>query len=421
MMTGTNVFRFSLPLLLIVSLAACAAHPAQPELAPTSRDLDGDRILVTLQTRTPVGVTALSPSGRLDYQPQSAQQLRAGHMQAARELASAFDLHLEEDWPIPALEVHCFVFRLANGEKRKQLVARLQEHPHVESVQALQFFHGEGSAVHGDLLDDPLADSLADSLANPLADPLANWDEKLNERLLAAHRNTTGKSVTIAVIDAGVDTAHEDLDGASLRTVDFVDGRIDSTAETHGTAVVGLLAARAGNGIGIRGYAPDARILLIRACWEPKPDRETAICNSFTLAKALSLALESQADIVNLSISGPRDPLLERLAGELVRRGQLLIAAGTGNGTFPASVPQSILASRHAISPHSTGPALTLLPGNRYGLRNGTSITTARVAGAAALVMELRPDVSAAEFEQLLSPQSEKDLAPLLDVARLLD
>ncbi|MBW3568073.1 MAG: S8 family serine peptidase, partial [Proteobacteria bacterium] len=291
----------------------------------TSRDLDEDRILVTLHADNPLGTVALSPSGRLGYHTASAGDIRAGFVRTAQQLASAHDLHLEEDWPIPSLQVHCFVFRVADLRERRHVVAQLREHPEVESVQALQFFHGEGSG-------DP--------------DPLVGWNAELDAGLQMAHRNSTGKSVSIAVIDAGIDTAHEDLEGSELDVIDLVDGRQDVPAEAHGTAVVGLIAARPENGVGIRGYAPGSRISLMRACWEPGTTRESAVCNSFTLAKALSLVLESDADIVNLSISGPRDPLLERLAAEIVSRGQILVAAGTGTETFPGSVPGSVLAVR---------------------------------------------------------------------------
>ncbi|HEX6930460.1 MAG TPA: S8 family serine peptidase, partial [Gammaproteobacteria bacterium] len=301
----------------------------------------------------------------------------------------------------------CFVFRLKHPEQQAALVASLDERSDIESVQALQFFHGKGNAPPG--RGARSADITDDSAGN---DPLANWNEALNRNLLAAHRSATGKSVTVAIIDTGVDTGHEDLRGAALTAMDFVDGKAVVPPETHGTAIVGLLAARPDNGVGIRGYAPDARILLLRACWETDaPDEsasgDAAVCNSFTLAKALSFALASDAGIVSLSISGPRDPLLERLAGKLVQDNRLLVVAGESSAHFPASVDNSIVAAMQPATLHSTGPALTLLPDDRYGLREGTSITTARVAGVAALMKELDPELSAGEFRQRLQPDAD--------------
>lgn len=392
----SKIARFLFLVAVAVSLTACAAHPPRVGTDATSRDLDEDRILVTLQSGKPLGTAALSPSGRLGYHGASAEQVRAGFVRTAQQLARAYDLQLEEDWPIPSLQVHCFVFRAAGLEDRRRVVAQLRERADVESAQALQFFHGEASAS---------------------TDPLAAWNAELDENLQAAHRNATGKSVSIAVIDAGIDIAHEDLEGSALNAIDLVDGRLVVPAEAHGTAVVGLIAARPENGIGIRGYAPASRVSLFRACWEPKTATETAVCNSFTLAKALSLVLESDADIVNLSISGPRDPLLERLAAKIVSRGQILVAAGTGTETFPGSVPGSVLATRLT----EAHPTLTLLPGNRYGMRNGTSITSARLAGIAALILELAPGISSGELERLLLPREHSGTSVVLDVARLLN
>lgn len=388
-----------------LALAACANSPVDTAIQPASRDRGNDRLLVTLHTAMPSGIASLSPSGRLDYQQPGRHQVRAAQIQAAQLLADTYELQIEDEWEIPSLEVYCFVFRLPGAGNKQQLMAELRQHPEVESVQSLHYFHGQSAS------------------AVPYApDPLANWNTSLLERLTSIHRQATGDSVSIAVIDAGVDMAHEDLAGAPMHVIDFVDGsRTGVPPEAHGTAVVGLLSARVANGVGIRGYAPDAEILLIRACWEPGSNKDGTICNSFTLAKALSLAIESGADIVNLSISGPRDPLLERLAGKLVQRGQIVVAAGTGDATFPGSVAGSILATRYTDVADASPAALTLLPGNRYGMRNGTSIAAARVTGVIALARQLMPELTAKEFEDLLAHPPEPMTSPVIHtLARLL-
>lgn len=393
--------RLQLPLqvALLLALAGCAAPGEMFIPAATSRDLDNDRVLVTVDAGPGRPVTTLSPSGRLDYQPSPPEQVRERHLQTARQLAERFSLELEEDWPIPALDVHCFVFRVSGSEhERARVLADLRAHPKIDSVQPLQFFEGE----------------LAGNVADP-GDPLADWNSELHERLRRVHRKTTGDSVKLAVIDAGVDVDHEDLAGGRITTVDLVDGRRDPPAEVHGTAVVGVLAARPGNGVGIRGIAPGAEVLLLRACWAAQAGGDRTICNSFTLARALSLALEAGAHIVNLSISGPRDPLLERLAAELVRRGLVIVAAGEDREAFPGSITDSVLAVEHA-PPSVAGPSLTLLPDNRYGMRNGTSISAARITGVAALLRQLVPGLSAGELQALLASPT----TATIDIAGLL-
>lgn len=385
------MIRAAFLLLLLALLQGCAMSRTLPPPSATARDVGNDRILVTLRIAPPPGAAALSPSGRLDYRPPSAAAMREVQLDKARDIAAALDLELEEDWPVPALDVHCFVFRMSAAGDREELLRRLSGNDDIESVQPLQFFETRNATTR---------------------DPLGAWNLASGVPLAALHERATGANVTIAVIDAGLDAGHEDLRGAEIRFVDFVDGLAVPPAEAHGTAVVGLLAARPGNGIGIRGYAPGADILHIRACWETDAARETAICNSFTLAKAMSLALRFGADVVNMSISGPRDPLLERLGAKIAERDALLIAAGNGADTFPASVDGSVVAVRD-LPLFPVRGTLTLLPGDRYGVRDGSSMTTARLAGVAALLRELHPGISAPAFIRLLANGALRNTAGL--------
>jgi subtilisin family serine protease len=121
--------------------------------------------------------------------------------------------------------------------------------------------------------------------------------------------------VTVAIIDTGVDVGHPDLDRHTISQRNFVntDSR-EFKLDRHGTEVAGVIGAVADNGVGIVGIAPDARLLALKACWQPSAGASRAVCNSFTLAQALEATIVAHADIVNLSLAGPPDPLLARLA-----------------------------------------------------------------------------------------------------------
>jgi len=77
-----------------------------------------------------------------------------------------------------------------------------------------------------------------------------------------AWKASKGRGATIAIVDTGVDLEHPDLRPRLVDGIDLVDGdRRPDDANGHGTHVAGIAAAATGNGIGIAGTAPSARIM----------------------------------------------------------------------------------------------------------------------------------------------------------------
>src|SRR5690606_15521474 len=127
---------------------------------------------------------------------------------------------------------------------------------------------------------------------------------------------------------------------------------------------------------GMVGIAPDSKMELYVACWAEQ-GVFGAVCDSFTLAKALDTLLDDPADILNMSLVGPYDPLLARLLKELERSGVIIVAAQPSqerkaNG-FPASFGGVIgvdssdgrpAGSRH-ISTASSPPQGVYAPGEQ--------------------------------------------------------
>jgi len=214
--------------------------------------------------------------------------------------------------------------------------------------------------------------------------------------------------VRVAVIDTGVDTQHPDLAGQLTEAINFVSGDPALVpAEFHGTAVVGLIAARTGNGIGIHGLAPDAEVFALRACWEPH--YAYGLCSTDTLARALDHAIEIRARIVNLSLAGPDDPLLARLVERAIELGAVVFGA-TGDDpdqTFPASIPGVIAVQQGTGGAPASGGAvlgvaglqlLSTVPGGRYDFVSGPSFATAHMSGVAAVLLELEPGLHTADL-----------------------
>src|SRR6185437_4991316 len=170
------------------------------------------------------------------------------------------------------------------------------------------------------------------------------------------------------------------------------------------------------------GVAPKSRLIALKACWPLHRDAAEAACNSFTLAQALQAAITARADIVNLSLAGPPDPLLERLIDYGMRRGIIFVgavpAAGDGlAGTFPTDIP-GVLAvqsaedaptgSRDLLAPGQG--ILTLVPGGHYDFASGSSLATAEVTGIVALLLADGRRLPAARVERILS-RSSRELA----------
>jgi hypothetical protein len=324
---------------------------------------------------------------------------RDARRRVARSLARAHGLRLLDDWPMPALGLDCFVMEAPSADLRAQLLAQLAADPQVESVEPMQAFRvlATGRAGGGD----------------PLAAPqpaMSDW------HLRELHKLATGRLVTVAVLDTGVDATHPDLRGQPLQTRNFIDG--DAYAgETHGTAVAGIIAARADDGIGIAGIAPGVRLLGLRAC--SQLSRGGAACSSFSLAKALQFALEAKTQVFNLSLTGPRDRLLGRLLDVALARGISVVGAvdvQAADGGFPASHPGVLAVAglqRSQALPSGTLPSGVLRapdrgipaprPGGGWDLVSGTSFAAAQVSGLVALLRELSPRLGATDLRAALS------------------
>ena len=315
----------------------------------------------------------------------------AGLRRIAEELAREHGLTLLSDWPMPALQIDCFVMQIPAGETAAHVAQVLSQDPRTEWAQPLYQFQ----TMSGE--DDPLY------RAQPSA---SAW------HIRELHKITTGRNIHVAVIDSGVDDHHPDLNGQVPVKENFVDGE-SYKAELHGTEVAGIIAAKAGNGTGIEGVAPGARLAALRACWQEAS--EATHCNSFTLAKALNFALMQDTQVINLSLTGPQDRLVQSLVQAALARGITVVAAADpqhADLSFPASVPGVVAVGSDAamnlpatmvLAPARDIPAP--VPSSAYRFVSGTSYAAAHVSGIAALLLELQPSLSPAQMKQLLAGQ----------------
>jgi subtilisin family serine protease len=165
--------------------------------------------------------------------------------------------------------------------------------------------------------------------------------------------------------------------------------------------------------VGIVGIAPDVTLLMFKACWRAAPYSLKATCNSFTLALALAAAIEAHADVINLSLAGPSDPLLTRLIDRALAAGIIVVGAVPADGlrnSFPTNI-SGVIAVDAVESGHATPHVLqapgqdviSLAPEGHYDFYSGSSLATAEVSGLVSLLRAQRPRLSAPDAEALLS------------------
>lgn len=230
-------------------------------------------------------------------------------------------------------------------------------------------------------------------------------------------------NVTVGVIDTGYDPAHPAFEGRRIALGRV--GRADAPAATnwHGTGVLALLAGSPDSTT--PGLIPEARFVVADVFFGD--GRGQPISDSYSLLNALGLMERFGVTVVNLSLSGPRDALVEREIARLAKDGMMFIAAagneGPGAGpSYPAAykgviavtaVNRDAIGYRHAnqgsyIDLAAPGVAIwTAQPGRKEGYLTGTSFAAPFVT---AVVAALRESVPGASKERLLERLQYRDL-----------
>jgi serine protease len=152
------------------------------------------------------------------------------------------------------------------------------------------------------------------------------------------------RSVVVAVIDSGFSTSHPDLAGIFESGYNFVDNNTNvsepnTSKDSHGTHVVGTIAALTNNGIGVSGVTWGGfGITLI-------PIR--GIKDAAALMNSIIYAVDHGAKIINMSLGGASDsPAVYDAVGYAERNGVVMVAAagnnGDGNILYPAKYAETI-------------------------------------------------------------------------------
>jgi subtilisin family serine protease len=223
-----------------------------------------------------------------------------------------------------------------------------------------------------------------------------------------------GAGVTVAVIDTGVDSSHRDLRGATVPGWIVTRNEPTDNVDTgpHGTGMAALIAGRGhGDGRGLLGVAPRSKVMPIRP-----------VNDDLLISNGIRWAVDHGAKVINMSFDIPSDQVLEDAIDEAYANDVVLVgAAGNGGGkvvepaVFPHVVAVGTVGRNNRVASFSNrGPEVDLVtygvsipvvrPGNKYDVTNGTSVSSALVAGAVALIRARYPDMRAPEVvDRLMS------------------
>jgi subtilisin family serine protease len=274
----------------------------------------------------------------------------------------------------------------------------------------------------------------------------------------------TGKGVSVAVLDSGIDTSHPDLAGGVAGAKNFT-AESDEDLVGHGTHVASTIAGTGASSSGrYKGVAPEAKLYDAKVC-ELGGCPESAILGGMEWA-----ANEVKAKVVNVSLGGTDtpevDPLEEAVERLTAQTGALFVIAAGNDGPdestvgSPGSADAALtvgavdkqdgladFSSRgprvgdSAVKPDVTAPGVDIVAakaknstigdpvGEQYLKLSGTSMATPHTAGAAALLAQEHPDWKAGELKAALMASAKPGAdqtafeqgAGRIDVARAIN
>ncbi len=231
---------------------------------------------------------------------------------------------------------------------------------------------------------------------------------------------SSGKAITVAVLDSGIDATHPDLIGRVVTGHNFYDDNTDTTDLCgHGTHVAGIIAATANNAVGIAGVAHNAKIMPLKVI------DDDCVGSYIRLMQAIVYATDIGVRLISITSGGGYEHEGLHEAIQYAESRGVLVVVSAGNRAnhepfFPGSFPESFTVAgtnrddeqydksnygdQIDISAPATAVYSTYFDDNQstYAYMTGTSMATPHVVGVAALLLERDPSMSLSDLKTLL-------------------
>ncbi len=233
-----------------------------------------------------------------------------------------------------------------------------------------------------------------------------------------AKAQSDGSTVTVAVIDSGVQNDHELLEGRVISTGFNAhdENGTDYDDRGHGTHVAGIIAANTLSNVVIRSY----KIL-----------NRSGNCTDIQLCNGIQAAIDDNVDIINLSLSrqGNSDLVEEKVAE--AKAAGILVVCAAGNDSVdlksnfysPAGYDDYVVTvmactnlkkiasfSNYGTLCDFAAPGDSVVSSdldNSYKIRSGTSMAAPFIVAAAAYILAKTPDATPDEVEATLLSQAK--------------